>query len=259
MAAHTSPIVVPKSALVFPSSTGNAGDSVAFRLSGANLPTIVPLTLIWKLYPIQQASYYTTFFHGRTDGSFAGDFTYFGCHPYPNPAPNGTAHNWEVSIEGTDDTTDDNGNSTTVTKGQWYGQAATSRANGGSSSIVDFFYDIAAGTSHYISHTTGASLTNAAASPAITFGDAPWNAGNEMLSGRLRGIQIYNSQLSQADIVALNACETDAEVLSVCSSRSITSLWYLNMNPTPSDITDKSGNGRNPSWINANRPTLWSG
>ena len=33
--------------------------------------------------------------------------------------------------------------------------------------------------------------------------------------------------------------------------------WYINDNPTPTDVTDKSSAGHDPSWANSNRPTLW--
>lgn len=242
-------------ALVFPS---NGSSPVRFRFSGAgNYPDIVPLTVMCKYYPVQQTGYYTVFFHGRTDTFFVADQDYFGCHPYPNPPPSGTAHNWEVSIEGLDDTTDENSNSTTVTKGQWYSQASSARSNGSGQSIVDYYWDLETSSNRLISHTTNfGQLVNAEDDPGITFGCAPWS-DNENLSGRLRGIQIYSSQLSLADIEALHVCETNAAVLAVCTARSITSLWYLNMNPTPDDITDKSGNDHDPAWVGAARPTLW--
>lgn len=245
----------PVYGLIFPS---NGGGDVRFALSGASLPDITPLTLLWKINPVQQTGFYTTFFHARNDGTFIAESNYFGCHPYPQGGASGTTHNWEISIEGSDDITDENGNSTVVTKGQWYSQAAQAYPSA-SVSKVDFYWDLATASTRVISHTTGAALTNASASPALTFGGAPWNPNGECLSGTLRGIQVYNATLSLADIEALHVCETDAQVLAVCSSRSITSLWYLNMNPTPDDITDKSGNGRNPSWANANRPTLYTG
>lgn len=241
--------------LIFPS---NGGGDVRFALDGANLPDITPLTLLWKIKPVQQTGFYTTFFHARNDGTFVGDRTYWGCHPYPQGGGSGTVHNWEVSIEGGDDIVDENGNSTVVTKDAWYSQAAQAYPSA-SVSKVDFYWDLATASTRVISHTTGAALTNASASPALTFGGAPWNPNAECLSGTLRGIQVYSGALSLADIEALHVCETDAQVLAVCSSRSITSLWYLNMNPTPDDITDKSGNGRNPSWQTAGRPTLYTG
>ena len=76
--------------------------------------------------------------------------------------------------------------------------------------------------------------------------------GNERLSGLLRGIQIYSSALSINDIFA--------EVTTpLSSSAGKASIWYLNVNPTPSDISDKSGKGHHPAWVSSSRPGLWSG
>ena len=80
----------------------------------------------------------------------------------------------------------------------------------------------------------------------------------EEFSGVQRAIQIYNEALSEAHVIALSAKETNAEVLAYCSANSITSLWYLNMNPTPSDVTNKGGSGPNGVWDGANRPSQWT-
>ena len=37
------------------------------------------------------------------------------------------------------------------------------------------------------------------------------------------------------------------------------SIWYLNVNPTPADIGDKSGRGHHPAWVGPLRPALWAG
>ena len=47
-------------------------------------------------------------------------------------------------------------------------------------------------------------------------------------------------------------------VLAVCRDNGMALPWYLNMNPSPSDISDKSGRGNNPAWVGTERPTLWS-
>lgn len=241
-------------ALVFPS---NGGSAAAFRWAGT-FPDIVPLTVIWRHYPVQQTGYYCTFFHSRTDGDFLATRTYFGCHPYPQGGASGTVHNWEISCQGGDDIVDENSNSTVVTKEQWYAQAASSRHISGSESTVEFYWDLATDSGRWISYTTtDGQLSNDTNQPGLTFGFSPWSP-TENLSGRLRGIQVYSSQLSLADIQALYVCESDAEVIAVCGQRGISSLWYCNVNPTPSDITDKSGAGHDPSWVNANRPTLWT-
>jgi hypothetical protein len=71
-------------------------------------------------------------------------------------------------------------------------------------------------------------------------------------------MQFYNAALSEAQILALSACETDAQVLAQCATLGIAAPWYLNMNPKPTDVQDKSGNGHHPSWDGTGRPTLWS-
>jgi hypothetical protein len=35
-------------------------------------------------------------------------------------------------------------------------------------------------------------------------------------------------------------------------------IWYLNLSPTPTDISDKSGQGHHPAWVGSARPRLWT-
>ena len=63
--------------------------------------------------------------------------------------------------------------------------------------------------------------------------------------------QVYSSTLSVADILA----EANSPL---STSLGAGNIWYLNLNPTPTDISDKSGRGHNPSWVGNLRPTLWS-
>jgi hypothetical protein len=73
----------------------------------------------------------------------------------------------------------------------------------------------------------------------------------ERLNGILRGIRLYSASLSQADILS--------EATSPLSTSAGTAgVWYMNMNPTPSDISDKSGRGHHPAWAGTGRPALWS-
>ena len=67
------------------------------------------VTYIWRAYPRQQSSYYTAFFWGNADGSFYWGppgqetaNTFYGAHPYPNPPPNGTNHDWEIAVNAQD-------------------------------------------------------------------------------------------------------------------------------------------------------------
>jgi hypothetical protein len=246
--------------LTFPSNTGTDANTVRFDLSGANAPAMAPLTIIWRVFPVQQTGYYTTFFVGEINSDFINTVKphgYVGCHPYPDNFALGTNHNWEISIEGNDYITDDNANNTTVVKNQWYQQAMVQTAVGNNQHVV-YYWDLVTSSNRVMTYqTTTNPLANAQTNPGVMWADNPWNPADECLSGTLRGIQIFQAALTLSEINSLRTAETDATALSTASGLGLTH-WYLNINPTPTDVTDKSGNGRNPSWTNANRPTLYS-
>ena len=84
--------------------------------------------------------------------------------------------------------------------------------------------------------------------PAIIIGDAPWNQGKEVPNAILRGYQFYDVVLTPAQIAQ-----------EIASPGAVRTPWYLNLNPTPSDVADKSGNGHNPAWVGPVRPGVWTG
>ena len=227
------------------------------RFRFLNPLAIYPATYIWRAYPGQQSGYYTAFFWGNDDGknnlstflwkSGGGADSYYGAHPYPNPPPNGSAHNWEISIEQQDF---QNG---AVVYNKWYTQALRVWADG-SGKHHEFYWDLpATDASHRVTRDSDPTWGNAKPPvPALTWGDAPWAPGNEVWNGILRGIQVYSANLSVADIQK----EANAPLSTSAGSQSI---WYLNTNPTPSDITDKSGKGHHPEWVGSERPKLWTG
>jgi hypothetical protein len=240
--------------LIFPSN-GTPGDANSTRFKFTSPLSWYPATYIWKYYPIQQDGYYTTFFHGQDDGAFSGA-GYYGTHPYPNTPPSGSTHKWEVSAEGEDYVTDDNANDTTVVKGQWYDQMTVVRLVNTDELEIKFYWDMATSLNRVITFTTvGNYASNPTASPVLTFGDASWNPNSECMSGRFRGLQIYSATKTGAQGQTLQALTSNAAVVAHSDA---SSLWYVNLNPTPSDISDKSGNGNNPSWQNSNRPSLWT-
>jgi hypothetical protein len=236
--------------LNFPSN-GTTSSDVRFRFTGANLQPMYPATYIWRVNLRQQAGYYTTFFWGP-DGPFTGT-SYYGAHPYPDgePKPSSTAHKWELSIDGYDYVNDANGHSTQLGYGVWRTQALRVYDDG-TMKQHEFYWDLP-DTSKVIRVSLQRSYGGTPpANPALTFGDAPWNLGSERLSGVLRGVQLYSSALPLSDVIA--------EVNSPLSTSSgSASIWYLNLNPTPSDISDKSGKGHHPSWASSARPSLWTG
>jgi hypothetical protein len=245
------------SGLDFP---GSAAVATTMRFEFVNpqnngLPIYGPggagVTYVWRAYPRQQASYYTAFFWGNSDGKFfwgpAGQETadtYYGAHPYPNPAPNGTNHNWEISVHGDDIV---NGG---VAYNRWYTQVfqAWSDANG---KHHVFYWDWPnTDAAHIVTADVVSSYGNTnPPRPALIWGDAPWSPGNEVWNGILRGFQFYNARLTASEIAQ--------EIATPLSSAKAANIWYLNLNPTPTDISDKSGKGHHPAWVGSERPRVY--
>ncbi len=234
---------------------GSAGVVNTMRFRFLNPLAIYPATYIWRAYPRRQAGYYTAFFWGNDDGLGTLDTfewksnnadTYYGAHPYPR-ASDKTQHDWEISIEADDFV---NG---AVVYDRWYTQALRVWADA-SGKHHEFYWDLPnTDTSHRVTHTSPTSWGNVNPPvPALTWGDAPWNPGQEVWNGVLRGIQIYSTNLSVADILS--------EVSSPLSTTAgAANVWYMNRNPTPTDISDKSGAGHNPEWVGSERPLSWMG
>ena len=238
------------------------GQTVRFKFTNPHLnglpiygPGGAGVTYIFKVRPKQQTGYYTTFFWANDDGagdistfvwtSGGGADSYYGMHPYPPGGSNGTSHQWEISIEQNDYL---NG---TVVNDVWYTQVVRvwSDSNG---KHHEFYWDWPnKDAGHMVTRISPTSWGNVnPPAPALTFGDAPWQPGRELCSCTLRGIQIYAGLLSLTDVQSeLNSPQSTAA--------GIASIWYKNINPTPSDISDKSGAGHNPSWVGSNRPTLY--
>ena len=241
------------------------GETVRFKFTNPHqngLPIYGPggagVTYIFKVRPKQQTGYYTTFFWANDDGAkTVGDTflwsggpwgaadSYYGMHLYPPGSSNGTSHNWEISVEQSDY---QNG---AVVKELWYTQVVRVWSDG-NGKHHEFYWDWPnTDAAHKVTRTSPVSWGNATPpSPALTFGDAPWQPGQEMCSCTLRGIQIYAGLLSLPDI--------QTEISSPQSTAAgQASIWYKNIDPTPTDISDKSGRDHHPIWVGSNRPTLY--
>ena len=237
---------------------GSAAVSTTMRFRFLNPLAIYPTTYIWGAFPRQQAGYYTAFFWGNDDGqgnldtflwtSAGGADSYYGAHPYPSPPPNGTIHNWEISVEQNDFV---NGR---VVYDRWYTQALRVWSDWHGKKHHEFYWDLPnTDSSHRVTRIAPANWGNVNPPvPALTWGDAPWAPGKEVWNGILRGIQIYSTNLSVADILS----EVDTPL---STSAGAANIWYLNPNPTPNDISDKSGRGHQPTWVGNERPSLWTG
>lgn len=236
---------------------GAAGDGNSTRFEFTSPLPWYPATYLWKIYPLAQTGFCTTFFHGPGDGSF-NSTGYYGAHPYPagGEGSSGTSHNWEISVQGQDIVTDDNGNNTAVVRNQWYDQMLVVRLVNTNELELKFYWDLATSTNRVITFTTTNDYTTVVpGSPVLNWGDAPWSPNQETLSGRLRGMQIYTATKTAAQGLALHALTSNNAVI---THQDASNLWYLNLNPTPSDIADKSGGSHNPVWHNSNRASLWT-
>ncbi|HKJ74721.1 MAG TPA: hypothetical protein VKA19_11445 [Alphaproteobacteria bacterium] len=240
--------------LDFPGNYPNGPfDGIRFRFTGAALLPRYPATYIWRCWPRSgHEGYWTAFFWGGDDDSgslSALQDPYYGFHPYPPGGATGTGpFKWEISVNH-----NDYQSSGDVVEGAWYQQVARvyEDTSGGTPGpkVHEYYWNWPNQSTDVVTRTEASTYGNSApANPALTFGDAPWNPGNEIWDGYLRGFQIYDALLTPAEITS-----------EISTPGSVRTPWYLNLNPTPSDISDKSGNGHDPAWVNTNRPALWEG
>lgn len=258
--------------LDFPSNgDAPAGAYVAFRfldphLNGLPLwgPGDAGVTYLWKFKPRQQNGYYATIWwsnNGNFTWNNGSSDSYYGAHPYPRGGgASTTAHDWELAgmDYGTDTIITKSGNAHALVVDRWYSQALVISSNGDGTHTARFYIDLpSTQAADIIEFKAPAKFgVNTPPAPALTFGDSPWFASyqHERLSGVLRGLKIFATTLSQADMLS----EAASDSLATSAGRS--RVWYANPNPTPDDIKDKSGAGHDPSWADSlNRARLWTG
>lgn len=236
---------------------GSAAVKTTVRFRFVRPLPMYPATYIWRAYPRRQSGYYTAFFWGNDDGK--GDLStfvwvdngraadsYYGAHPYPDSPPNGNTHSWEISIEQHDFV---NG---AVVYDRWYTQALRVWIEPNGEKRHEFYWDLPrTDTTRLVQRASPSTWGNQSPpAPTLTWGDAPWNPGKEVWNGILRGIQIYSTKLTLWDVLG----EADKPLSTISGANSI---WYLNLDPTPTDIDDKSGRGNHPEWVGPERPRLW--
>lgn len=272
-------------ALNFNAQNEAANSDVRLVWSGANLLPRYSHTAIWRYSPVQQTGYYALAWHSPNTGSWDyGDYS-FGTHPYPvttcsvdgdgeqtaGAGSGGTVHCWEIAGTAITDgasphdwLASSGGSALQVTKGPWYVQVRRVRlmTSGPHNGEYEHRYipDLLGNPSfEIVQYTTF--VGDAGSTPAFYFGGSDWSAdccgsgtNNETPSGRLRGIQLYSTYLSDADVATEAANQTSNTPLTAAG---IANVWYMNQNPRPTAITDQSGAGHTPSWANANRPAEW--
>jgi len=211
-------------------------------LSGTAPFPAYPATYIWRVYPRQQDGFWTFLFHANYqppvfDQEFKNE--YYGMHPFKDPpiTPNTM---WEISSYGGDTYVNP------VVFNRWYTQVAVVNESGGME-LHTYYWNWPNTTTDIVTTDPNPSKPPAS-NPAIIVGDAPWNPGHEVPNAIIRGFQYYDVKLTLSEIAQ-----------EIAAPGSVRQPWYLNLNPTPTDISDKSGNGHHPSWVGPLRPTLWTG
>lgn len=269
------------SALNFTALNSTANSNIQLLWNGSNLLSRTEHTAIWWYNPVQQTGYYAVAWHSPNTGSWDGGAYSTGTHPWPGSdcavgvdgsgsngtGGAGTAHCWEIA--GTGAANDWLAPALvnpgyTVVKSKWYKQvrrchlATTGTCTGLYEHL--FIPDYINNPTQIITHCI-ASITGAGATPAFYFGSSDWqanacgaNCNDETVGGKLRGIQLFNAALSDADIATEVTNESSNTPL---TSAGQSAVWYINHNPIPSDIADKSTAGHTPTWANANRPVQW--
>jgi len=66
---------------------------------------------------------------------------------------------------------------------------------------------------------------------------------------------VTGSQIYSADLTVQQSLHEVQSPWSTPEGQS--NIWYLNLNRTPSDISEKSGKGHDPEWVGTRRPSLW--
>jgi hypothetical protein len=234
---------------------GSAATTETIRFRFTRPLAIYPATYVWRVNLRSQPEYYTAFFWGN-DGEFRWDEggvsnTYYGAHPYPFPAPNYVPADqvgpryWEISVAALDVLSKQQ-----VEYGRWHLQALRVWSDF-LGKHHEFYWDLP-DTTRVIKYRAPRSYGNTLPpKPALTWGDAPWAPSKEIMFGVMRGIQIYSTALTMDDLLA-----EASQPLSTAAGQE--SVWYMNLNPTPTDIADKSGAGHHPEWVGAERPRLWT-
>jgi hypothetical protein len=236
--ASTELVIAPNSVIRGLDFPGNAGVETTIRFEFTRPLPAFPATYVWRAYPRQQQSYYTTFFWGN-NGPFYNSNTYYGFHPYPDWNTD-YQHFWEIATPPGSDVV----SSRHVVYDRWYTQVALCQVEK-DAIILEFYWDWP-DSSKVIRHR-GSRVTDPP-EPVLVIGDAPWNAGNEVWNGILRGFQFYDGALTSDEIAR-----------EIAAPGSVRSPWYLNLNPTPKNIADESGNGHDPAWVGSERPASWTG
>lgn len=285
--AGDKPVSETLTALNFPANNA-ANSDIRFLFNGANLPARVGSTILWaSCSNASITGYVTHIWFSHNVGAFQADNYEVGGHPYPaNSASydagngqvdvgaqgggSGTTHYMELAGLSARDQIAIPGSAVLATKDgtTWKRHALqTTSITGGTEIRHRYWPDVVGAPTNYFERIVSATGFPTPSNPAFYWGTSDWRSGlggggatanDETPNGKIRGLVIVPSgALTDTQLGGISACDTNAAVLAYLAGQGLSS-WYVNMNPTPTDVNDKSGAGHNPTWANALRPSLFT-
>jgi hypothetical protein len=265
--------------------TPNSFVQVLWDSASGNMLPRAEHTAIWRYKPSYQLGYYAVMWHAPNNGAWDQGAYSYGTHPYPadncnvnsigqtvgGSGSSGTNHCWEEAGlmggphgPGADYlATAGGGPGVVVVPGLWYVQIRRVRlmTSGPHAGEYEhrFLPDLLNNPSFEIVQYITDIYPPDGGNPANYFGISDWSGvaagGNgETLYGVIRGVQMYDAYLSDADAATEAGNQLSNSPLTAAG---IANTWYMNQNPIPTDWNDKSGAGHHPTWGTANRPIQW--
>lgn len=254
------------SGLDFPGN-GDAGGDIRMVWAESIVPRFNH-TAIWRYKPRDRVGYSAVAWHSRPGPSWNGGPFEFGTHFYPcdgrtltdgnalaTGGGTGTQHCHEIA-DGNDIIITPPGGANVPIFTAWDTWLLQARkcVQVGGNYVHTFWPDIENSPSTSIVWTRP--TTDYVGTPSMVFyiGASEWtgngNTNSETPDGVIRHLMIYAGDLTLSEIQTKGTANAN--------DTSDSRRRYCNLNPTPTDVADKSGQGNTPSWANSNRPTLWT-
>lgn len=234
----------------YPSASPATGLLWRSGVSAVAPPARQPMTYFQRVFPrdqmnaartLQTGGYYSGLFYAQWQTSWnPGNLRYYGMHPYPDNGETAPYY-WEVSWSAADqyDTNPGSPAYGLLEFERWFDQVMI--INGLNYKYYWDWPNLDRLIEVTEDHTTEPS------DPAIAVGFAPWAQEHECYSGVIRRQHFYTAAMTLQEVAD-----------HLATPGTFYDPWYINLDPTPDDISDKSGSNRHPAWLNANRPLLWT-
>jgi hypothetical protein len=268
-----------KYGLDFPGNDAASGSDCAMQWTGASLLNRNDHTGLWEVSFRAQLGYYAVGWHNQRlnipsigFGDWPASLYEFGTHPHPDDGTydtttgqasvllgsTGATQFMEIAGLGANDFVASQSAaggiqaSYPLIYGKKYRQAriAETMTSGPFSGLIKhtFYPDLPDLTKVIVQYHNPFSGTPV--NPMFGIGASYWtgdgNVNNETINGVIRAIKLFGAALTTTDILIESAEDT------LNAAQTANTPHYINQNPTPSDISDKSGQGNHPAWRNGN-------